>query len=326
MEPVLFEGIPAEPDCEQVDAVRARLREARCQVVVGLGGGSVIDAAKAAAGLHASPFPTREHLVGGRPVPEEGLPWLALPTTAGAGAEATPNAVLTDRRARVKQSLRSWGWLAAAAVVDPELTVACPPPVTARSGMDAFTQAVESYTSRWATPLTEALSFEAALRIARALPAAWADGRDLAAREDMAWGATMAGMALANARLGAVHGLAHAVGMALELPHGEVCAILLPWVMECNLPVVAAKYARLARELGVASPESPDREAARALVDFVQGLQRRLGIRQRLGEAGLEPGMIPRIVEESLSSGSLAANPRALEAADLATILTRNLA
>ena len=322
---VLYDKVGREPTLTMVEEARQLARRERCEVIVGLGGGSAIDAAKCAAGLFYSPEEVAAHFEDRVPVPGEALPWIAVPTTAGAGAEATPNAVLTDERTLVKKSLRSWEWLAKATVVDPLLTVSCSRSVTASSGMDAFTQAVESYTSRHATPLTEGLSFEAAVRIARGLPRAWEDGADVEARTAVAWGATMAGIALANARLGAVHGFAHPVGSLCGLPHGFVCAILLPAVMEYNLDVAAVKYARLAKELGLASAGTPAEEAARALVAFVRELNAQFGIPATLGAAGLKKEMIDEIIAQTLPSGSLAANPKAVPEEDLRAILLGQL-
>lgn len=322
---VVFDGVAHEPTLGLVDQVRSLARREGCQVLIGLGGGSAIDVAKCAAGLFYSPEDARAHFEGRADIPEKALPWIAVPTTAGAGAEVTPNAVVTDERTNVKKSLRSWEWLARAAIVDPELTVTCPKHVTAHSGMDAFTQAVESYTSRHATPLTEGISFEAALQVSRSLPRAYGDGSDFEARTAVAWGATMAGIALANARLGAVHGFAHAVGTACHLPHGLVCAILLPWVVEYNLAVAAEKYARLARGMGLAEGSLSTDAAARAFLAHVRELNARLGIPATLGEVGLQREMIDEIVAQTLPSGSLAANPKDVPKADLEAILLAQL-
>lgn len=322
---VVYDKVGHEPTLGMVEEARALARSEECHVLIGLGGGSPIDVAKCTAGLFHSPEPISAHFHGEAKPPERVLPWIAVPTTAGAGAEATPNAVLTDEETQVKQSLRSWDWLAKAAIVDPKLTLACPKSVTAYSGMDAFTQAVESYTSRNATPLTEGISFEAALQVAKGLPQAYENGADLEARTAVAWGATMAGVALANARLGAVHGFAHPVGVYYDLPHGMVCAILLPWVIEYNLDVAAAKYARLARALGVAAASSSDESAARDFVAYVRELNARLGIPAKLGEVGLERERIDEIVAQTLPSGSLAANPKDVPKEDLKAILLAQL-
>ncbi len=322
---VIYDKVGHEPTIRLVEEARALARSEQCDLMIGLGGGSPIDTAKCAAGLFYSPEPVASHFRDGLEPPDRALPWIAVPTTAGAGAEATPNSVLIDEETKIKQSLRSWRWLAKAAIVDPQLTVSCPPTVTAYSGMDAFTQAVESYVSRHATPLTEAISFEAALQVAKALPRAYENGADLEARTAVAWGATMAGIALANARLGAVHGFAHPVGAFYSLPHGMVCAILLPWVIEYNLDVAAPKYARLARALDVTAPASSDECAARDFLAYVRELNARLGIPAKLGEVGLERDRIDEIVKHTLPSGSLAANPKDVPEEDLKAMLAAQL-
>lgn len=314
-----------EPTVAGVEEARAFAREHGADVIVGVGGGSALDTAKAAAGLFFSEHPVARHFSGQAPLPPRPLPWVGVPTTAGAGAEMTPNAVLTDEETNVKKSLRDWSWLAAAALVDPLLTRSCPPRVTAFSGMDAFVQAVESYTSRLATPLTEAVSLQAAAAVARGLLPAFRDGRDVEARTAVAWGASMAGMALANARLGAVHGFAHPVGTHLGLPHGLACAILLPAVVEYNMRAVGAKYARLAREIGAAAADASDEDAAAAFLEYVKKLNAALGIPARLGEAGLKPDMIDDIVAQTLPSGSLAANPVDVPEEDLRALLLQQL-
>lgn len=316
---------PGEPTDASVDAVRRLLHEHRCDVLIAVGGGSVLDLGKCAAGLYASAAPTHVHMTGEADPPPDALPWIAVPTTAGSGAEMTPNAVIIDVPTGIKKSLRSWGWLARAAVVDPELTLTVPPRVTAYTGMDALTQAIESFISRHATPLTEAVSLAAAAQIGPHLVRAFRDGTDRAARTALAWGSMMAGLALANARLGAVHGFAHPVGTRLGINHGLACAVLLPAVLEYNLPAAEEKYARLAAALGLVSGPVGTPEAARRLLAFVRDLNAQLGVPPTLAALGLTREMIPDIVRETLPSGSLAANPRPATAAELAAILEGQL-
>ena len=223
-----------EPTDAVVDELRAAIRSEGCTGVVAVGGGSSLDAGKAAAGLSYSEASTHEHMVGKAAIPSHGLPWIGVPTTAGSGAEMTPNAVLIDTVTGIKKSLRSWSWLAHAAIVDPDLTLTMPPQITAASGMDALTQAIESYTSTGATPLTEAISLEAAKRIAGHLLRAYTAPHDRKAREQVAWGSMMAGLALANARLGAAR---FRTSVGCGLAHGLACAILLPSVIRFNAPV-----------------------------------------------------------------------------------------
>lgn len=314
-----------EPTDAVVDELRAAIRSEGCTGVVAVGGGSSLDAGKAAAGLSYSEASTHEHMVGKAAIPSHGLPWIGVPTTAGSGAEMTPNAVLIDTVTGIKKSLRSWSWLAHAAIVDPDLTLTMPPQITAASGMDALTQAIESYTSTGATPLTEAISLEAAKRIAGHLLRAYTAPHDRKAREQVAWGSMMAGLALANARLGAVHGFAHPVGTYCGLAHGLACAILLPSVIRFNAPVAGEKYKELARALGLVTEGATAEEGTEALYGYVRDLNVKLGIPERLGDAGLTADMIPSIVAETLPSRSLAANPRTAGKADLTAILESHL-
>jgi len=307
---VPFEQVEPEPTVRTVDRARALLREADCDVVVAVGGGSAIDVGKAAAALADAEAPTGEYF-SDLPVPAEGRPCIAVPTTAGTGAEVTSNSVLTDPDRQIKQSIRGPGLMPEAAIVDAALTVSCPPEVTASAGMDAMTQAVESYFSRLATPLTDALALMAARLIWPNLPVAYENGQDLSAREALAYGSLLAGMALANARLGAVHGMAHPIGYLCGIPHGVVCAALLPHVLRFNRQTVGHKYRLLS---GICHGDA---------ADAVERLLERLGLPRRLSELGLREELFDRIAEESMTSGSTKANPRTVTVQDVKAILRR---
>ena len=223
----------------------ARLaRESDCDLVIGLGGGSAIDAAKAIAALAANggdPLDYLEVVGRGQPLTQPSLPCIAIPTTAGTGAEVTRNAVLASPEHGIKASLRSPTMLPRLALVDPELTYSLPPAVTASTGLDALTQLIEPFTSSKANPLTDALCREGMMRAARSLRTAYEDGRDAAAREDMALASLFGGLALANAGLGVVHGFAGPVGGMFHAPHGAVCAAFLPHVMAVNARALRAR-------------------------------------------------------------------------------------
>ena len=295
VEAVPFEDVPPEPDVACVDAARRAAREAGCDLVVEAGGGSALDAGKVAAGLAGEDAPTAE-FHGARSVERPGLPHVAVATTSGTGAEVTPNGVISNPDARLKQSIRGPGMMPAATITDPELTLSCPPAVTAAAGMDALVQAIESYLSVHAIPTTEALSLAAVRLTAGHLRAAYRDGADAEARAAMSEGSFMAGVALANARLGAVHGLAHPVGLCYGLPHGVVCAVLMPPVLERNREAVPAKYEALAGAMG-GEP-----------VEVIRRLLAELDLAGALGpypEAQWERA----IVQYAVKSGSSRANP-----------------
>jgi alcohol dehydrogenase class IV len=249
------------------------------------------------------------------------LPWIAAPTTAGTGAEVTKNAVLLDLETEVKFSLRDDGWFADVALIDPELTLNMPPEITAASGADALTQAIESYTSIGASAITDALASEAIRRIGRSLYQAFQDGTDLKARADVLYGSTLAGSAMANARLGGVHGIAHPLGALYHIPHGLVCGLLLPYTMAYNVAYTEQKYARIAQLLGEDTGTMDLQAAAGAAVRRVSELLIDVGIPQRLEPLGVKKEDLARIIEGSLPSGSLKHNPRPLAAEDVETIL-----
>lgn len=324
LEVLIFDKVDPEPALETVEAGLKLARASDVDLIVGVGGGSVLDVAKTVAGLYHEQGLVKDYFEG-RVVEKSGLPWIAVPTTAGSGAEATRNAVLTDPVNRWKQSIRCDLWMAQVVIVDPVLTMSMPPHLTAITGMDALTHAIEAYTSRWSHPLTNTLALEAAVLLCRNLYTAYRKGSNRKAREKVALGSLIAGIALNNARLGAVHGLAHPVGICYNIPHGLVCAILLPYVMEYNLIFVEEKYARIAQELGLISPDISSSEAARHLLYFVRNLRDRLELPSKLGEVGLRVDDIPNLAKAALPSGSLAANPRAIGYHDLVKLLEANL-
>jgi len=322
VETVTIDGVKPDPDLATVDLIRERLFESGATVVVSIGGGSVIDAAKAAAGLAAEDGPAVEFQQGGRGgrSPEtKGMPHVAVPTTAGTGAEATPNAVITNPDVPEKKSIRGPGFMPAAAIVDPELLVTLPARPTAESGMDALVQAVESATSIHATELTRALSRAAAALVAEGLPAAVADGADLDAREKCSMGSLMAGMALANARLGVVHGLAHPLGARYGLSHGLVCGVLLPAALRLNAAAAADEYGVLERACGVRG--SGGDTAGERLAAWVEWLLGETGLPTGLSRAKIPAGDFAALASESMGSGSLKANPLEITEDHLVAIL-----
>jgi alcohol dehydrogenase class IV len=236
--PAVVFAVAAEPTVDLARAGAAAAREHGADVVAAVGGGSVIDLAKAVAmllGNGGDPLDYLEVIGSGRRITQPAVPCVAVPTTAGTGAEVTANAVLASPAHGLKASLRSPLMIPRVALVDPELTVSCPPRVTAASGLDALTQCLEPFVSVRANPLTDGLAREGLRRAAAGLRAAYADGSDLGARADMAMCSLLGGIALANAKLGAVHGLAGVIGGTADVPHGIACAALLAPVIEANV-------------------------------------------------------------------------------------------
>jgi len=319
--------IGGEPTVEDVVALVHAARAAGCDLVVGIGGGSVIDAAKAVAALLANPSDPYDFLevVGrGRALDKPSLPFIAVPTTAGTGAEVTKNAVLASTEQRVKVSLRSDSMLPRVALVDPELTLSVPPDVTAATGLDALTQCLEPYVSCKSNPITDALSRQGLERGARALRRAFRDGADREARSDMALVSLFGGLSLANAKLGAVHGFAGPIGGRYPAPHGAVCARLLPLVVERNVRALRARapqHPALERYQDIARIFS-GRADADAL-DAVEWLGELVGALEipRVSAYGLDAAAVPELVARAQLSSSMQGNPIVLTPEELAETL-----
>jgi len=320
-----------EPDVDLARSGAETARRERIDVVVGIGGGSAIDAAKAIAALATNGSDPLEYLevVGrGQPLRVAPLPTVAIPTTAGTGSEVTRNAVLAVPDRRVKVSLRSPLMLPRAAIVDPELTRELPPDLTAQTGLDALTQVIEPFLSVRATPLVDALCRDGIGRAARSLRAACANGRDLSAREDMALVSLFGGLALANAGLGAVHGLAGPIGGMFPAPHGAVCAALLPRVMDANLRALRsqAPESEALRRMSQVARLLTGRagQAADEAVSWLAALVRDLAI-PRLSFWGITPADLPEIAGAAARSSSMRGNPVALTTEELTAAVTAAL-
>ena len=312
---------------EGVDIARAEA----CDVIVGVGGGSVIDAGKAIAALLTNggdPLDYLEVIGRGQPITQPSAPYIAIPTTAGTGAEVTANAVLASREHRQKASLRSSLMLPRVALIDPVLTYSMPPPLTASTGLDAFAQVLEPYVSPMSNPLTDTLCREGLMRVAHSLRQAYQNGNDVEAREDMALVSLFGGLALANAKLGAVHGLAGVLGGMFDAPHGALCGRLLPFVMDANVRALQARDPdSLALEryddVAVILTGEWDVEAADGVV-WVQDLCKALRV-PGLAEYGITARVFADVIEKALASSSMKGNPVKLTPAEVRGILMRAL-
>ncbi|NHQ75199.1 iron-containing alcohol dehydrogenase [Roseovarius gahaiensis] len=311
----------SEPDVALIEQGVAAARAAKAQVVVALGGGAVIDAGKAIAALVPATRPLVDHLevVGqGLPLDHAPLPFVALPTTAGTGAEVTKNAVIGVPTAGRKVSLRDNRMLADLAIIDPALTDDAPCLVTLASGLDAITQVIEPYICRKANPLTDALCRDAIPRGLVALKALM-QGETPNARDEMAWVSLCGGLALANAGLGAVHGLAGPIGGLTGAPHGAVCGRLLPFVLQRNAQgatgELATRLAEIRGWIAQAFECAPD-EATQALADW----SARSGL-PGLAEMGVHSGDYATLAEAALAASSMKGNPVELSQADLIAVL-----
>jgi alcohol dehydrogenase class IV len=323
--------VEGEPSVELVRRGVESARAARADLVISFGGGSAIDAGKAIAALLTNSGDVLDYIevIGkAQPLRRLSAPFIAIPTTAGTGSEVTRNSVLASAEHRVKASLRSPFMLPRLAVVDPEMTYELPPAVTASTGLDALTQLIEPYVSVRANAMTDAICLEGIGRAAQALPRAWHDGGDHAARRDMALASLFGGLALANAGLGAVHGFAAPVGGMFPAPHGAVCAALLPYAMEANIRALRARapashalgrYAVVARALTGRADAAPEDGAA-----WVRRICQELEI-PSLGTYGVRAEYVPMLVENAARASSMKGNPIALTAEEMAGLLARAL-
>ncbi|MEN6641825.1 MAG: iron-containing alcohol dehydrogenase [Armatimonadia bacterium] len=313
----LFAEVEPEPTLATVERGREAFRAAGCDLVIALGGGSAMDVGKAIGALANLTEPIT-HYFSGAEILGPGAPIIALPTTSGTGAEVTPNSVLTDPNTLHKASIRGRTLMPSVAIVDPELTIPLPPKQTAFSGLDALTQAIESYVSTGANPFSDPLAEESVRRLAPSLRHAVANGSNLPAREDLALGSLFAGLALASARLGLVHGLAHPLGALYHIPHGRVCGWLHPAVMRFNLEVARDRYAHLAELIGL--PPS-----AEALIEWVETLACDLGACGSWQEVGLKEEDFDKLIPVAVSAGSSKFNPRPVTAEAVGELLRQLL-
>jgi alcohol dehydrogenase class IV len=317
-----------EPDIPTIEAGLVQAKTAECQFVIGIGGGSILDSAKAISALMTNSGSLMDYLEvigGGQKVSHQSAPIIALPTTAGTGSEVTRNAVIASPEHQVKVSMRSPLMIPSVAIVDPELTYSMPPAVTASTGMDALTQVIEAYVSNKANPMTDAIAREGIERGARSLLDAYQDGSNAAAREDMALTSLFGGLVLANAGLGAVHGFAGPIGGMFNAPHGVICACLLPYVMKYNAQVVQhlpemAHVSTRFRDVAQWVTGNPDADIQDG-VKWIEALAHDLQI-PGLHVIGIEKSDFPQIIEKSKVSSSMQKNPVRLDEEILEAILT----
>jgi alcohol dehydrogenase class IV len=317
-----------EPSVDDVRTAATLANSVRCDSVIGFGGGSVLDLAKAAAALMTNPGDLSDYLevIGkGCPLTERPAPYIAIPTTSGTGSEVTKNAVIFSPEHRVKVSLRHPWMVPVLAIVDPECTLSVPPAVTAATGLDALTQLLEAFISKKANPVTDGFCREGLPRIIRSLRRVFENGADLNAREEMSLASLLSGLALANAGLGAVHGFSGPIGGMFNVPHGMVCAALLPHVMEANLDALKAR-----------APESPVPERLAEFARLTGGVSAEDGIRwlsglcrdlqiPPLSSFGVTETDFPVLVQNAQRAGSMKTNPVELTGEKLARILRAGL-
>ncbi|MCK3683933.1 iron-containing alcohol dehydrogenase [Maribellus sp. YY47] len=323
-----FFSVESEPTTHMISAGIELARNRKCDVVLALGGGSVVDAGKAIAVMATNPGDLLDYLevIGnGKTLSQKSLPCIAIPTTSGTGAEVTKNSVIKSPENNVKVSLRSNSMYPAVALVDPTLTYSMSPALTASTGIDAFTHLMETFVSNQANPFNDMICREGMQRIARSLQVAFENGNDEAARADMSMASLLGGMALANVKLGAVHGFAGPMGGLYPIPHGTVCASLMDAVIETNIEALKEKGQSISKydELAEILTGSELAKAEDAVI-WAQNLVEALNI-PSLAAFGLTPDDFPGLVQKAKVASSMKGNPVELSDEQLTRILEKSL-
>jgi alcohol dehydrogenase class IV len=320
-----FADTVPDPTTTVIEAGTAILKEGGFDGLVALGGGSPIDTAKAMAILAANGGKLRDYKVP-NPIPKDGVPLIAIPTTAGTGSEVTRFTVVTDVETDEKMLIAGPGIAPLAAIVDFELTLTAPLRLTADTGIDALTHAIEAYVSRKANPFSDGMALAAMRLIAKNLRVVCAEPQNRAAREAMMLGATQAGMAFSNASVALVHGMSRPIGAFFHVPHGLSNAMLLPEITAFSAPAALARYADCARAMGLASVEEGDQAAVGRLIEGLRDLNRDLDVPSpaRYGiERARYEALMPVMAEQALASGSPGNNPRVPSVAEMVELYTR---
>lgn len=318
----VFDEIAQNPKHPTIDKAGNLVRELKPDLIIGLGGGSALDAAKAIALLATNPGNIEDY-EGCAKYKAPPLPVLAIPTTCGTASEVTWVAVITHTERKFKMSIKGPLMFPAVALVDPDLLATLPPALVASTGMDALTHAIEAYTVKPVSYITDIFARASLKYVFQSIEEAYDDIQGNAkARERIMLGSMLAGFAFGNSDVGAVHCIAESVGSLLDTPHGVANAIFLPCVMEFNLPVSARRFAEISRLAGI--HEVDDYEAARMLIQKIKNLSRKLHI-PSAKEIGLEEAHFPEIAQKSFANNSNRSNPREAKTGDYLQILSRSL-
>ncbi|WP_354681961.1 iron-containing alcohol dehydrogenase [Cupriavidus necator] len=316
----VFSGVEANPSTTVLERAVAFLKDHGCSAVIGVGGGSSIDTAKGVAAMATNEGTILDY-EGYDRIPNAPLPIFAIPTTSGTGSECTASTVFTNKETLFKTVIISPRLFPQLAILDAELTLNLPPAITAATGMDALTHAIESYVSKQANPVSQALALGAVRLIGRSLRKAYYVGSDLAAREDMLLGSFLAGVAFSQSKLGNVHAISHTMGGVFNIAHGIANAALLPYVIAFNVPACPERYRDIAEALGGEAAGVDVETAARCLVAQIVELNRALGIPSNIRELGVDLEYLPQMVADSMRSGNVLVNPRLTTAGDIEGII-----
>lgn len=319
----VYDRIEHDPTLPAIETARRAALKYGADIIVAYGGGSPLDAGKAIAMLTTNAGPVEDYLYVKKIFQAPGLPFLAIPTTAGSGSEVTAATVIRDDKKKRKTGLSSLLAFAKTAIIDPETHVSMPPSLTAATGMDALTHAIEAYTSKNHQPLSDAFCLQAIRLIGENLRRATGNGNDLEARSNMAVASAMAGIGFTFAGLGSVHGLAHAIGARFQVPHGIANALILPFVMEASIIADMPRFRDIAIALGIDLCGAGLRDAAFAAVDAVATLKADLEIPTYLSEVGVKQQALGAIIEDALSYRLRPFAPRDFSREDFLRILQR---
>lgn len=319
-----FTEVESDPDARSVDAGVKLAKPWKCDVIIGIGGGSAMDVAKAIGVMLTNPGNIRDYAGMGK-ISKPGVPVIAIPTTSGTGSEMTIWSVLSDREKNQKFGIGSILNCPRIALLDPELTMSLPPAITAATGIDALTHALESYVNTTTQPISEAMSEQSMTLIARSLRLAVMQPGNRQARADMLLASTIAAMAFNSTRLGLVHALAMPLGTRFHIPHGLVNAIMLPGVMRYNLPGSLAKFARIAQIFGEPIERLSLQQAAERSVSAIEKMKLDIGINARLSEFGMTESDLNDVAADAMLSGNVPVNPRQPTLEDIKTLLRAEL-
>lgn len=319
---VIFDSVSDEPTVEIINKCTQIAREHQVNLIISIGGGSIIDTAKATAGFAPNEGKLVDYIEGvgiGKKIDNMPIDHIAVPTTSGTGSEMTKNAVIMGSNTKFKRSFRHDKMVPIASIIDPELTVTVPKNITAYSGMDAITQLIESYISKKSNSFTDALALEGLKKAGQSLLDAYNDGSNIEARTNMAYASTISGMCLANSGLGAVHGLVAGLGAVLHIPHGMGCAILLPHVIKMNSPYIKQKSAALCTAL-VGSCENNHKKDTETIIKYIDNMIDSLNIPKNFKDIGINKETALEIINYS-SSSSMSGNPYPMTEEDILNIL-----
>jgi alcohol dehydrogenase class IV len=316
----IFDGVESDPRIEVVEKSLEKARKEGMDLIIGFGGGSSLDIAKVTSIMITNPVKI-DSLFGVDLVPRPGIPVILVPTTAGTGSEVTPIAILSDTKEKLKKGIVSPTLFPEVAIVDPKLTVGLPPSVTAFTGMDALTHAIESYYSVNATNLSDLLAFRAMELLSKNLRMAYAYGENLVARSNVMQGSLLAGIAFANAGVGAVHAFAYPIGGEFHLAHGLTNTLMLPYVMRYNVLGCPDKFAQMATAFGEKVEGLSQLDGAEIAVRFVERLSDDLRVPRRLRDVGIPENALPGLAEAAMKvTRLLANNPRKISLEDAIAI------